>query len=168
MAITQCEFDFKLKVTETIPLGLDAVTDQPFIEQIDTTNSSGTKTPTTSVPCTQRWADTVSLSGGTVTIDLTALSNGNLPTKDFTGLTVQFIKVRNPSTNANNITVADGAANGYLIFGDASGQVTIPPGMTVMFGAVATEGLAAVSATVKNITVTGTGSQAFDIQIVAG
>jgi hypothetical protein len=37
-----------------------------------------------------------------------------------------------------------------------------------MFGAVATEGLAVVSATVKNITVTGTGTQSFDIQIVAG
>ena len=168
MAITQCEFDFKLKVTETIALGLDGVTDQACVAQIAASTSSGTKTPSTAVPCTQRWEDTVALAAGTVTLDLTALSSGNLPTKDLTGLTVQFIKVINPSTNANNITVADGAANGYLIFGDASGQITIPPGMGVMFGAMVTEGLAAVSATVKNITITGTGTQTFDIQIVAG
>ena len=168
MAITQCEFDFKLKITETIALGLDAVTDQAFTRQIDTANSSGTKTPSTSVPCTQAYDDTIPLVAGTYTIDLTALPNGNLANKDLTGLTVQFIKVRNPSTNANNITVADGAANGYLILGDASGQITIPPGMSFQFGAVATEGLAAVSATVKNITVTGTGTQSFDVQIVAG
>jgi len=168
MALTQCEFDFKLKVTETIALGLDAVTDQPFVEQINATASTGTKTPSTTVPCTQRWADLVSLAAGTVTIDLTSLSNGNLPAKDFTGLTVQFIKVHNPSTNANNITVADHGTTGYLIFGDTSGQITIPPGMMMMFGAAETEGLAAVSGTVKQILVTGTGTQSFYIQIVAG
>ena len=168
MAITQCEFDFKLKVTETIALGLDGVTDQAFVAQIGTDVSSGTKTPTSAVPCTQRWEDTISLVAGAHTIDLTALPNGNLANKDFTGLTVQFIKVINPSTNANSITVKDGATNGYLIYGDTSGQVTIAPGMMNFHGAAETEGLAAVSATVKTIDITGTGTQSFKVQVVAG
>lgn len=167
MALTQVEFDLKCKVTETIPLGLDGVTDQAFVAQIATDTSSGTKTPSSQVPCTTRWEDTLSLSGGTYTIDLTALASGNLPTKDLTGLKVQFFKFRNRSGNAN-MTIADGAANGYHIFGDASGQITLPPGMEVLLAATAAEGLPDVSGTAKNITITGTGAQSFDVQIVAG
>lgn len=168
MAITQAEFDLKLKVTETIALGVDGLTDQVYTGQIDSTNSSGTKTPTSQVPCTQQWQDTRALAAGTDTFDLTALPFGNLPNKDFTGLKVQFAKFSNPSTNANNITIADGAANGYFICGDANGQITLPPGMSILLAAVAAEGLPDISATAKNITVTGTGTQTYSVHIVAG
>lgn len=169
MAITQCEFDFKLKVTETIALGIDSLTDQTYYPQIATDNSSGTKSPTTAVPCTQQWQDTFSLSAGAATVNLASLSNGNLTAKDFTGLKVQFIKIYNRSTNTAAVTVVDGAANGYNIWGDASGSITILVGMMVVFGAVATEGLDDIAAADRTIDFSSSDVDAtVDIQIIAG
>ena len=169
MAITQVEFDFKLKVTETIALGIDSLTDQTYYPQIATDTSSGTKTPSTQVPCTQQWQDSLSLTAGAATLDLTSLASGNLAAKDFTGLKVQFIKIRNRSANTAAVTIVDGATNGYNIFGDASGSVTIPAGMTLMLGADTTEGLQDVAAADKTIDFSSSDADAtVDIQIIAG
>ena len=169
MAITQVEFDFKLKVTETIALGVDSLTDQTYYPQIATDTSSGTKTPTTQVPCTTQWQDTFSLSAGAATLTLTALSFGNLAAKDLTGLKVQFIKIRNRSTNTAAVTIVDGAANGYNILGDASGQITMPVGSTFMFGMDTTEGLQDVAAGDATIDFSSSDVDAtVDVQIIAG
>lgn len=169
MAITQCEFDLKLKVTETIVLGVDLLTDQTYIGQIGTDTTSGTKTPSTSVPATQFWQDTGSLTAGAATINLASLSFGNLTAKDFTGLKVQGIKIRNRSTNTAGLTVVDGAANGYNIWGDANGSVTIPVGMTIMLFADATEGLDDVAAADRTIDLSSSDLDlTYDIMIVAG
>lgn len=169
MAITQCEFDLKMKVTETIALGVDSLTDQVYIGQIATDTSSGTKTPTTVVPVTTQWQDTASLSAGALTIDLTSLAFGNLSAKTLNGLKVQGWKIRNRSTNTAVVTVAEGASNGYFLMGATGDTITIPVGCTFMFFADTTEGLPDVSATAKNVTFGSADTDAtIDIQIVAG
>lgn len=172
MAITQCEFDLKLKVTETIALGVDQLTDQPYVTQIATDTSSGTKTPTTAVPVTQQWQDTISLTAGAATVNLAALTYGNLAAKDFTGLKVQGIKIRNRSTNSAYLNIAAGATNGYNIFGanaGTPGSVNLPVGMTIMLFADTTEGLDDIAAADRTIDFASSDTDlTFDIQIVAG
>lgn len=105
------------------------------------------------------------LSGGAATIDLTALTGTNSAAVDFTGLKVQHARFQNPSTNANNITVKFGAASAYLLLG-AAWSVILAPGMEVLLrGNNATP---IVSGSLKNIDLSGTASQALNVQLVAG
>jgi hypothetical protein len=110
----------------------------------------------------------LALSGGAASIDLTALPH-NGGTVDGTGLKVQAALFRNPAANAA-MTVKDGASNGYNIFGDSSGQVTIP-GHATKASAVMLffpEGLPDVAAGAKTIDVTGTGTEVLEVGLVLG
>lgn len=110
----------------------------------------------------------VTLSGGAASINLAALPH-NGATIDGTGKKVQAAIFRNPAGN-NPMTITDGASNGYNIFGDASGQVTIP-GHASKPSAVAIffpEGLQDIAAGDRTIDVAGTGTEVLEVGLVLG
>lgn len=87
-----------------------------------------------SPPITTVGHGTITLAAGVGSIDLTAFSgtNGN---ESASGLKVQFIKFVAPSSNANVITIAEGASNGYALLG-ASFTFELLPGQWAMFGQI--------------------------------
>lgn len=128
-------------------------------------NTSATLNASSTPPATQCAYFSKALSSGAATIDLTALTGTNGSTVDFTGLKVQCAKFKNPSTNANPITVTFGAATGYLL-GGAAWKFILSPGMEiVVFGNDATPD---VTSLLKHIDLAGTGSQALQVSLVAG
>jgi hypothetical protein len=71
------------------------------------------------------------------------------------------------AANTANLVVADNATNGYLIFGSSTGELSLPPGASIVL--FFKNGLADVSATVKQIAVTSTDTDAkYQIILVAG
>jgi hypothetical protein len=84
---------------------------------------------------------------------------------DLNGLKPRAVLFENPATNANPITIAVGASNGYTGFG-ADYSETLQPGQKVLkrLGSAGT----AVSGTVKTLDISGTGTQALKYQMVAG
>ena len=172
MSLTQAEIDFKCKVTETPTLGQDGTTAQPLTYQISTDVSSFTLSPSSVSPLppgVYRYEKSITLSAGAATIDMSALDQGNLPDVDWTALsvTVQLIKVVAARANTANVVVADGATNGYNIFGDASAQISVPPGGVGMF--YGHDGLQAVAAADKTIDLSSSDVDAVvSVQLIAG
>jgi len=105
------------------------------------------------------------LTAGAATIDLTALDGFNDKAVNGTGLRVQLLRVKNPATNANPITVAKGASNGYDGLG-AAFSVTLQPGAEATF--LTNDAGGDIAAGNKTLDLTGTGSQALDVEIIMG
>lgn len=127
-----------------------------------------TLTASTTPPVTKNAAYTLTLSGGSGSIDLTALPGLTADeTVDMTGLKAQIVKFQTPSTNANNITITKGNSNGYG-FGSAGASFTIvlPPDSNHMMTFTDTNPDVASGARIFDVT--GTGSQTVDVQIVGG
>jgi len=105
------------------------------------------------------------LTGGAATIDLTALDGFNDKVVSGTGLRVQLLRVKNPVTNANPITVAKGASNGYDGFG-AGFSVTLQPGAEATL--LTNDAGGDIGSGNKTLDLTGTGTQALDVEIIMG
>lgn len=119
-------------------------------------------------PITKIAGGQVALAAGAKTLSLVALTGlgANGADVNMNGLKVQAIYAENPSTNANTISIAKGASQGYE-FSGSDGKLTLAPGQSVLlFGNDATPDVASGSA--HNIDLTGTGTQALNIIIVAG
>lgn len=151
-----------LQANETFSGGLPGNNTVPFAPL----NESVTLNATTSPAATKHTPFSQPLTSGSATVDLT-----NLPgcTADEvvngTGLKVQLIKLQNPATNANAITVAQGGSNAYGLLGSTF-SITLQPGQSVAIngdGATPTVGSGA-----KNLALTGTGAQALNIHVVFG
>lgn len=164
-SISKVETDLKLKVTQTKDIAIDGTTNPEVVLETATT-AKADYSPTSTVPMTTPWNDTRSFTT-TETLDLTALPQANFTANvSFSGLKVQAFKVIAAAANANPITFADGAVNGYNMFGDASGQITVLPGNEVLL--IFKDNLDDVGASDLAIDVTGTGTLSYDIQMVAG
>lgn len=122
-------------------------------------------TGTTTPPVTAHGVGAVTMTAGAGTLDLRALTGLNGAAVDLNGLKPRAILFENPATNANPITIAKGASNGYTGLGSAF-SITLQPGQKHLarLGAAGT----AVSATVKTFDITGTGTQVLKYQTVAG
>lgn len=127
-------------------------------------NTSATLNAGSTPAASKDTAFTFALTAGAGTIDLTNITDPNLGTVSLSGITPNLVKLQNPATNANAITVKQGATNGYTGLG-ASFLVTIPPGGEVLLYAI---GGSTVGAGSKTLDLTGTGTQALNVQIVAG
>ena len=128
-------------------------------------NSSGTYNAASSPPSTTVAAFEQALSSGTATIDLRALLGTNNIAVDGNGLRAQFIKFRNKSTNANPITIAKGASNGYDGLGAA---FSIALAVGAEFLMKLNDGGNDIGATNKTLDLTGTGAQVLECEIVMG
>lgn len=146
----------------------------PFVSDADSTvttnglNEEGTLTAASAIPVTKHAAYELTMSGGSGSINLAALPGLTAEeTVVGTGLKVQGLKFRNKSTNANKITVAKGASNGYGLCasGDAW-SVVLSPGQSVLF--LLDEVAPNVASDARVIDVTGTGAQVLEVQVVMG
>jgi hypothetical protein len=114
-------------------------------------------------PATVYSGNVYALVTGAKTIDLRALYTVAGGEGDGNGLKVQGMFFKN--LGANNMTIVAGASNGYEIFG-ASGSVVVPPsGWLCMFF---NDASADVAAGDKEIDVSGTGSQTFELALILG
>jgi len=131
-------------------------------DQFNTTSElNAASTP----PVTKVAALQAALTAGAATVDLENLTGTNGAAVVGTGLRVQAMKVRNPSANANAITIAEGAANGYDGFGSGF-SVTLEPGAEATF--FTNDGGADISPTNSDLDLSGTSTQALDMEIVLG
>lgn len=101
--------------------------------------------------------ETKALTAGTATIDLTASPYSA------SGKHVQAITFKATSTNANTITIAKGASNGYAGLG-ASFSLTLDPGQQMTVYPISTA--AAVGGTNKTLDLTGTLTQSVQVSIL--
>ena len=120
---------------------------------------------TTGPAATKAWHSQVALSAGVLMLDLTALADAILTTVDMTGLKLKMLHLVAPSTNANVITVAPGAVNGYTGWVGSAGLI-LNPGDNVLLGPM-NAGIA-VDGTHKNLDLAGTGSQVLNIVALFG
>ena len=118
-------------------------------------------TATSNPPATEHSGFVKSLVAGAATIDLTALTGVDNSTIDGTGLKVQLIRVKN--LGANNLTISEGAANGYAIGGTRT--VYANGGIEYIY---APEGLADIAAADRTIDLAGTGTQQSEWTIILG
>lgn len=161
------EYDFKLVVTETKDIGLDKVANPTQVHTLG--RHAGTLTGSTSIPVTKTYSDTIALVAGSASVDLTNLPGPLSTTITFNGLKVQQLKIVCPVTNSGGVTFDIAGANGYNLFGadNASNEsVEVMPGGLIQMQH--NNNIEDVDATHKAITVTGTGTDTFDIILTAG
>lgn len=114
---------------------------------------------------TKMAAFTKALSAGAATIDLTALTGTNGATVNGNGDKVRIFKAINPSSNANSITLTEGASNGYELAGNGW-TVVLQPGQHFTF--YADEDAPTIGGSAKTIDLAGTGSQTLNVMVVMG
>lgn len=102
----------------------------------------------------------VAMTGGAVTVDLTAC--GALGTVNLTGKKVTKLVVTALSTNQNDVTIAKGAANGYEIISGYSEVLAAGEQTIINTAAAPTVGSGA-----KTLDVSGTGTQGVAVAIEA-
>lgn len=155
----------EVTVSETIATNVPDVLATKAVIVHDQFNKTATIDASSTVPATKTASFQKALSTGAATIDLTALVGSNGAAVDFTGLKVQLAKFRNPSTNANGITVTFGASTPYLLLGAAFKFILLPGQEITIYG---NDAAPDVSGSLKMIDLAGTGSQALDVILVAG
>lgn len=157
----------RLSIAETVALALDSSADPTINNNFD--DVTETLTASTTVPVTKVYTDTISLVAGAATIDLTSLTGPGGTAVTFDGLKVQLVRITCPTGNSGGITFAVGAANGYNLFGAdnvSAERVEIMPGGAEL--RYTPDNGEDVDATHKQIDVTGTGTDSFNIELVAG
>ncbi len=168
MSVT-CTFKSQADVVETLETNVPAMTSGSSISHTGyKTEKSLSATGTVSQPAITKCAIfSKALSGGSATIDCTALTGTNGATVDFTGLKICVMKFKNPSANANAITVAKGASNGLgVTTSGTTFSIPIAPGAEWMH--YCNEGMPDVGSGAKTFDLTGTGSQALEVTLLAG
>lgn len=157
-----------LEVTEVVAYGLDNFPDSSSVHSFGADSATLNATSTPAV--TAVFSDTIALAAGAGTLDLTALAGPSGTTIDMTGLKVQILKVKTPSSNSGSIIIEHkDAATGYNLFGDDNNSdesIEVPPDTVLIF--IYNEGLADVGAGDKDLTFTGTGTDGMQMMIVAG
>ncbi|NBW11143.1 MAG: hypothetical protein EBR82_24245 [Caulobacteraceae bacterium] len=128
-------------------------------------NSSGTYNAGTGVPVTKVASYEVAMSAGAATINLRSLTGINGSTVDGNGLKAQFVKFKNKSTNANAITITEGASNGYELLGNAF-TLVLKPGQEITMNL--NEQAPDISDSAKTIDISGTSSQVLQIFVAMG
>jgi hypothetical protein len=122
-------------------------------------NLTPTSTPGVTVPAYFVKA----LSGGTGTIDLTAVTH-NGAAVDFTGLKVKALKFKNKTGNAV-MTIGEGASNGYEALGNAW-TIKLLAGQEATF--YLADSAPAVGGSAKTIDLVGTGTQELEVTVIGG
>lgn len=167
-ASVKAEYKTLYEVTETLALGLDNVPGEAtFTHSLG--SPGGTLSATSTPPATETFSDNVALVAGTKTLDLTSLAGPAGTTVDFTGLKVQLIALRCPTSNTLPILVQKGDANAYNLLGadNASSEtIEVMPGDDLLIKRHDT--LEDVDATHSDIKFTGNESETINVGLVAG
>ena len=141
---------------------------KPTLTDVEVThnlNDDHTLTSASTVDVELVYSATQALSGGTATIDLKSISDTEGNTIVTEGKKVRAIKVKATSDNANALTLSEGAANGYELFGDGW-KIALEAGDH--FLAYLGDNAPAISSSTKDIDLSGTAVQSVDIEIIFG
>ena len=148
-------------VKETVALGTTTATDPQIPYGI--TGTPYNYSADTTVDATKGWANTVTLTAGAATINLTTLTRTGLPTVDLTALKIRAIHFKALSTNSALITIVPGASNGYAALGLG---LSLAPGGEAL---IHNPSSAAVTSSLKNIDLASADTDAsLDVVIFAG
>lgn len=160
----------KFTVDETLTGGVAGI-DSPNVThnkfKVDNVTLDGSSTPiiTTVVSFTQ------ALTASAATIDLTSLTEAGGASVDLTGLKIQGLFIEPTDTNTATAKFTTGATNGYDLGGSATFEIVIGKGATglsVGYAQTWNDDSQDVAATDKDIDIAGTGTESFDIIILAG
>jgi hypothetical protein len=121
--------------------------------------NSGTTPPVTT--CAHFLA---TLSSGTLSVDLRALTGTNGAEIDGNGLKVQVLRIKN--LGANSLTVSEGASNGHTSFFPTTPGLIIPAGGHVML--FSNDNGDDISATNKTFDLAGTSAQTSEWTVIMG
>ncbi len=123
---------------------------------VENVSLTATSTPNVDSPPADL-SKTLASASETVSLTAAPLARDISKTQDLTGKKLVAILISAPSTNSAAITIAPAGTNGYNLFG-ASGQVTLQPGeaLVKLYDSGSTNNSPAVSATAKDITISGT------------
>lgn len=146
----------------------------PFVDPNDATvtndqlSESDTINGSSSVPVDDDSASEITLSSGTGTLNLASMTG--LTAEEVVNATtkkVQFLKLKNKSTNANKIKIARGASNGFgTCASNDDWSVTLSPGQSVLFSL--DEASPDVASDKRLLDLTGTASQVLQYHVVVG
>lgn len=154
-------YGFTANISETLASGVDG-SSQPVINH-SSFDDTGTLNASSTPPATKCVVRTIALIAGAYTIDLTTITGTNGLAQDMTGLKVQYFRVKNLGASAMTFTF--GASNPYLLKGAAWKTILEQNQIDVFYGNDATPDVGGSS---KTIDVSGTGTQTFELTIVAG
>lgn len=156
----------RAKGTDPEPLGITGVAD-PELEY--TLGVSGDLDESSSPPVSKQWlGQSLALAAGTLTLDLEALTKGNLADESFTGLELTVLVVVNPAGN-NPLTVTFGAANPYPIMGSLTAFAILTAEADAEAVLVQRQRIpTAVGPTASDIKFDGTGTETFSVFMAAG
>ncbi len=148
---------------------LDTAVD-PFVSSSDQTVTqthakAATLNAGTTPPVTKQAAFKKTMTAGAATIDLRSLVGTNGAAVDGNGLKVQAFKFKNPSTNANSITITFGASNPYLLLG-TDFLITLAPGQEVM--GYLHDAAPDIASGAKEIDISGTLAQVLECYFLMG
>lgn len=164
-AAVAATINMSAKIRETLGTGVPASTDSEATITHSAYKTEASLNATSSVPATKAVSFLQALTDGAATIDLTALVgvNGAAVTGD--GLKVQYFYAEASASNANAITISEGAAEGYELLG-ASFTFALLAGQSIaIYGNEATP---AISGALNQIDLAGTGTQSVKVQIIMG
>lgn len=161
--IITATFDSTVNVTEKTTNSLDPTLPNG---QTGTVKSGRSYNFTGSGPvATKAFHGTVPLVAGALTLDLTALVDPTIADPiDMTGLKLKFLQVIADSGNANAITIAPGASNGYTGWVGADGLSLNASDQEML---VRNAGIA-VDSTHKTLDLAGTGTQSATLVMLFG
>lgn len=131
----------------------------------DANSTSGTYNSGSTPAITKRARLAYTMTAGAATIDLRALIGTNGAAVDGNGLRAQFVKIINPITNANAITISKGASNGYDGLGSSFSIALVPGGELLV---KLNDGGADIGATNKTLDLAGVGSQVITGEVLMG
>ncbi len=150
--------------TRTLTTGVDnAATATIRMDVGGTTSATASTTPDGESMVFPR----IALVAGAYTIDLTALPDINGATVTLVGKKVRALYFKN--LGANNMTFAKGASNGLDSLSGTWSMVLLPgEERCINLMGVDVASIAAISASIKTIDVTGTLVQTFDFGVIVG
>ncbi len=138
MTISKLTYEMRMDVVETPDVSVSTYPDPAVTHLIQTAQKLTGATDLFLTTSTTPGIDTVggttlTLSGGTIDLDLTAFDQGNLPDIDFTGKLIYMFKITADVANTDRIRVFPASSNGYELFGSAAGEISLGPGEVCMF-----------------------------------
>jgi len=145
--------------------GLAAGGTTSYIDVINQIIEQQNLTSGSSVDAEVVYMGTFTLSSGTVTIDLKALTNAEGDTIVTESKKVRAIMARAAAANTGSFTIADGASNGYQMFGNG---FTIALNDANWFLSYLGADAPAISDSAKTLDCSGTGSETCLVIIVFG
>lgn len=156
-SINSVDFLGLLRVTETLDVEIDDVTNKQHTLEI-TSMPSGQLTTSSTIAVSKAVKEGGAWAASTAdTFDLTAFARSLLPSVDFSSLKIKLFMFQAPDTNTDKVYIAPGASNKYNFGETAIGDVrySVTPGGWVIWYNPDYSGVSTVAATRKNLQVNG-------------